>query len=297
MSTDVIDAIIDAVARTVPEIRSGLPSRREKREDENPSGEVQLAADVYADDLLEERLLAVPGVASYASEERDAVIEAEEVGDGDTRNTDGDADELHVGVDPLDGSSNLKPNNTMGTILAVYDSPMPASGRDLVAAAYVLYGPITTMMVAREGEVTEYLVREDDYEILREGVRLPADPLVYGFGGRVPDWPAAFTDYVRTTESNPDLKLRYGGAMIGDVNQVMTYGGIFAYPALESAPEGKLRLQFEGNPIAYIVEAAGGRSSDGDRSLLAVEPTELHQRVPVHVGNEELIDRLEGTLQ
>jgi fructose-1,6-bisphosphatase I len=112
----------------------------------------------------------------------------------------------------------------------------------------------------------------------------------------VPDWPADFTEYVRSVESNPDLKLRYGGAMIGDVNQVMTYGGVFAYPGLESAPEGKLRLQFEGNPIAHIVETAGGRSSNGERSLLDVEPTALHQRVPVHVGNAELIDRLEGAL-
>ena len=301
MATDptVIDEIIDTVAGTVPEIRSGLPSRREKREAENPSSETQLAADVYADELLEERLLAIPGVASYASEEREEAIEAADVGTrmGSDASADGASEEVHVGVDPLDGSSNLKPNNTMGTILAVYDSPFPASGRDLLAAAYVLYGPITTMMVARGGtSVTEYLVRESAHEVLREDVRLPDEPLVYGFGGRVPDWTGEFTEYVRTTESNPDLKLRYGGAMIGDVNQVMTYGGVFAYPALESAPEGKLRLQFEGNPIAYIVESAGGRSSDGEKSLLAIEPTDLHQRVPVHVGNAELIERLETTL-
>jgi fructose-1,6-bisphosphatase I len=81
------------------------------------------------------------------------------------------------------------------------------------------------------------------------------------------------------------------------VNQVLTYGGVFAYPALESAPAGKLRLQFEGNPVGYIVEAAGGRSSDGDRSLLDVDPESLHQRVPVHLGNEELIGRLESAIE
>ena len=84
--------------------------------------------------------------------------------------------------------------------------------------------------------------------------------------------------------------------MIADVNQVMTYGGVFAYPALVSSPNGKLRLQFEGNPIGYIVECAGGRSSNGEHSLLEVEPTALHQRVPVHVGNENLVDRLEDAL-
>jgi fructose-1,6-bisphosphatase I len=292
--TDAIDEVIETVARTAPEIRSGLPGRRERSERENPSGEIQLAADVYADDLLEERLLSIPGVATYASEEREEVIDAETV--DDRTDGSGEGGELYVGVDPLDGSSNLKPNNTMGTVLAVYDSPLPASGRDMVAAAYVLYGPITTMMVAREGSLTEYLLRENEYERLREDVRLPDDPLVYGFGGRVPDWPADFADYVKDVESNPELKLRYGGAMIGDVNQVLTYGGVFAYPALESAPSGKLRLQFEGNPIAYITESAGGRSSNGEESLLAIEPEALHQRVPVHVGNEELIDRLEVTI-
>jgi fructose-1,6-bisphosphatase I len=86
--------------------------------------------------------------------------------------------------------------------------------------------------------------------------------------------------------------------MIADVNQVLEYGGIFAYPALDSAPRGKLRLQFEGNPIAYIVACAGGASSDGTRSILDVEPTDgIHERVPVHVGNEDLIDRLEAALE
>ena len=110
----------------------------------------------------------------------------------------------------------------------------------------------------------------------------------------MPDWTPEFTEYAREIEQ--ELKLRYGGAMIGDVNQVLTYGGIFAYPALESNPDGKLRLQFEANPIAAIVEAAGGASSDGEQSLLDVDPDDVHGRVPVYLGNEDLIDRLETTL-
>ena len=284
-----IEAILDTVARTAPEIREGLVGRREYVEGENPSGENRLAADVHADRLLEERLLAIDGVGGYASEEREEVVEA----DGET--PDG-GDELSVAVDPLDGSSNLKPNNAMGTIVAVYDAPLPARGRDLVAAAYVLLGPITTMVAAVDGRVTEYVVDGGDRHTAREDVALPDEPTVYGFGGRAPDWAEGFTDYARGIESNTSLKLRYGGAMIGDVNQVMTYGGVFAYPALDSAPEGKLRLQFEGNPMAYIVESAGGESSDGDRSLLDVEPDDLHDRVPVHLGNADLIDRLEAAV-
>ncbi|MBB6646233.1 class 1 fructose-bisphosphatase [Halobellus ruber] len=276
-----IDAVVDVVARAAPEIRSGLPGRRVAAEGQNPSGETQMAADVFADDLLCERLGALDGVGTYASEERETAVD---VGSG-----------VSVCVDPLDGSSNLEPNAAMGTIVAVYDGPLPAAGRDIRAAAYVLYGPITTMAVAREGSVTEYVIHEDaDYDVLTEDVRLPDDPTVYGFGGRVPHWVEPFEAFAADVESDPSLKLRYGGAMIGDVNQVLTYGGIFAYPTLSNAPEGKLRLQFEGYPVGYIVEAAGGASSNGRRSLLDVEKDDLHARTPVYVGNQELIDDLES---
>ncbi|AZH25699.1 class 1 fructose-bisphosphatase [Haloplanus aerogenes] len=277
---DTVDAIRDAVAAAAPEIRAGLPGRREAAGAENPSGEQRLAADEYADELLEERLGRIDGVGAYASEERESVVDA---GEG-----------YAIAVDPLDGSSNLKPNNVMGTIVGVYDAPLPASGRDLVAAGYVLYGPITTMAFAREGTVTEYLIEDGEATVLNEDVTLPDDPTVYGFGGRVPDWPDDFAAYVDEIES--ELKLRYGGAMIGDVNQVLTYGGVFAYPALQSAPEGKLRLQFECNPVGYVIESAGGRSSDGTGSVLDVDPEDLHQRTPVYLGNGPLIDRLESAL-
>ena len=294
---DAISEAIEVVAQSAPEIRDGLTGRRTKTDDENASGETQLAADVWADELLEERLSAIDGVGQFASEERESVIDA---GEGD----------LAVAVDPLDGSSNLQSNNSMGTILGVYEGELPAKGRTLVAAAYVLYGPITTMVVAREGEVTEYVIEGEarsasdsraaeprDGEdakrrAVREDLSLPDDPTVYGFGGRVPNWTDRFADYAGDVEE--ELKLRYGGAMIGDVNQVVTYGGVFAYPELDSRPEGKLRLQFEGNPIAYIVESAGGASSNGKESLLDADAEEIHQRTPVYVGNEDLIERLEA---
>jgi len=277
---DTIETIVESVAATAPEIRRELPGRREKGGSENPSGETQLAADVWADEHFASHLCAIDGVGEYVSEERDEVVHA---GTG-----------LRVAIDPLDGSSNLRSNNSMGTILGIYDAPLPASGRDLVAAAYLLYGPITTMVVAVGDEVTEYVVEDGDLHVVTENLTLPAEPTVYGFGGRVPDWTSEFEAYAREVET--ELKLRYGGAMIGDVNQVLTYGGVFSYPALQSAPEGKLRLQFEANPIAYIVEAAGGRSSDGEQSILDVAATDVHQRVPVHVGNASLVDRLEAAL-
>ncbi|SFG15163.1 fructose-1,6-bisphosphatase I [Halopelagius inordinatus] len=279
----VFKKVLDAVAKTAPEIREGLPTRRAKVETENPSGETPLAADVYADELLCERIGDIEGVGTYASEERP---EAQTVGSG-----------LSVCVDPLDGSSNLKPNNTMGTIVAIYDSPLPATGDDILAAAYVLFGPTMTMITAYDDTVTEYVIQDDGtYQAIRVDVTLPDDPTVYGFGGRVADWVDEITEYVREIESDPSMKLRYGGAMIGDVNQVLTYGGIFAYPTLADAPEGKLRIQFEGYPVGYIVETAGGASSDGHQSLLAVEKDDLHARTPVYVGNESLVDGVEAHL-
>jgi fructose-1,6-bisphosphatase I len=292
MSTqaDAVETVIDTVAETAPAIADGLVGRRQAVDEENPSGERVTAADVWADELLAERLTAVDGVGEFASEERTGVVDC---GEG-----------VSVTVDPLDGSSNLASNNLMGTIVGVYDASasLPAPGTDIVAAGYVLYGPITTMVVARDGRVREYeLVDAGDVgdteagrRVVADDLELPEEPTVYGFGGRVPDWPDEFERFVRGVEN--ELKLRYGGAMVGDVNQVLNYGGVFAYPGLRSRPEGKLRLQFEGAPMAYVVETAGGAASDGERSLLEVVPDELHGRTPVHLGNEALLRRLERAL-
>ena len=300
-----VDAVFDAVAATAPEIRAALPGRRVESGTENASGESVLAGDLYADELLGEAITAIDGVGSFVSEEREEAVDAGgAVGSVDADDEEGaDSGAYAVAIDPLDGSSNLRSNNAMGTVVGIYDAPLPASGRDLVAAGYVLYGPITTMVVADESGVREEVVERDgggedgsavSRSVVEADLTLPETPTVYGFGGRVPDWPSDFRAFARSVED--DLKLRYGGAMVGDVNQVLTYGGIFAYPALRSAPEGKLRLQFEANPIAYIVERAGGASSDGSGSILDVEPEAVHQRVPLYVGNEALIDRLEAAL-
>jgi fructose-1,6-bisphosphatase I len=277
-----VDAVFRTVAEAASDIRSALSERRAYEEAENPTGDRQLAADVYADELLEERLLAIDDIGSYASEEREDVI-------------DGDGGTYHVTCDPLDGSSNLKSNNGMGTVVGIYDERPPAGGGALVAAGYVLYGPITTMIEARGGTVTEYLIEDGDREVLNEDLSVPNDPVVYGFGGRIPDWIDPFRAYVDDIETER-LKLRYGGAMVADVNQVLTYGGIFGYPMLEGSPEGKLRLQFEGIPIAHVIETAGGASSDGEVSLLSLVPDRIHERTPVFVGTTDLIDRLETAL-
>jgi D-fructose 1,6-bisphosphatase (EC 3.1.3.11) len=279
-----VAAVFAAIAAVAPQIRAGLPSRRRYLDADNPSGETQLAADVFADELLCDAIGGLDAVGQYGSEERPAYIE---VGGGD----------LTVCVDPLDGSTNLQPNAAMGTVVGIYTRPR-CHAVDLAAAGYVLYGPIMTMVTAVDGEVTEWLLdAEASVTPLRETISLPSEPQVYGFGGRVHDWTAPFTAFVRSIEHDRRLKLRYGGAMIGDVNQVLTYGGIFGYPMLVDAPQGKLRSVFEAIPVGAIVEAAGGRSSDGTGSLLRLQPDGLHARTPVFVGNAELVDAVEARLE
>jgi fructose-1,6-bisphosphatase I len=278
--TDTVDAVVETVADAAPKIADGLVGRREAVDEQNPSGERAMAADVWADELLGGRLAALDGIGEYASEERESIRDC---GDG-----------LSVAVDPLDGSSNLTSNNLMGTVFGVFDASLPAPGTDLVAAGYVLYGPITTMVVARDSRVDEFEVTETGRRTVEADLTVPEEPTVYGFGGRRPDWPTDFEGYAEEIED--ELKLRYGGAMVGDVNQVLTYGGVFAYPGLRSRPEGKLRVCFEAAPIAYVVETAGGASSDGEGSLLSLDPEGVHERTPVHVGNEALVERLERAL-
>ncbi|MFB6222361.1 MAG: class 1 fructose-bisphosphatase [Haloarcula sp.] len=275
-----ISQIIDSIAATTPDVRHAIADHRGQSDSVNPTGDDQLAADLRADELFEQELLDIDGVATYASEER-AEIET----------TDG---RLHVTMDPLDGSSNLEPNSGMGTIFGVYSERPPTVGTNLLAAGFVIYGPITSMTVAHDGRVREYILEDGDKRVVDDDVTLPADPTVFGFGGGVDSWTDDFESFAE--EIRHELKLRYGGAMVADINQVLTYGGIFSYPALQSRPEGKLRHQFEGQPIAYIIESAGGASSDGEQSLLATAPDELHARTPMYLGNSALIDLLESTV-
>jgi len=272
--------VIDTIAKTTSDVRAAIFTERGHNDSVNPTGDEQLAADLRADELFEQRLLAIDGVASYASEEREAVVDS--------------TGRFHLAVDPLDGSSNLEPNSGMGTIFTVYSERPPTSGRNLVAAGFVVYGPVTSMLVARDGRVREYLLNDGERRLVDNDVTVPDDPTVFGFGGGVDSWTDEFEPVAESIRE--ELKLRYGGAMVADINQVLTYGGVFAYPALESRPEGKLRLQFEGHPMAYIVESAGGSSSNGDGSLLDAESDELHGRTPLYLGNDALIDRIEASV-
>lgn len=280
---EVVDEIIHRVAEAAPHISSGLMHRREYVGEENPSDEEVMEADVWANEFFKEKITSIEGVGQFASEEEHEITDC---GEG-----------LAVAIDPLDGSSNIPTNNLVGAIIGVYDAELPCKGKNLIAAFYVLYGPLTTFTVARDGEVNEYVLEEssgDQVELYKasEDLELP-EPYVYGFGGNK-NWTTNFREF--EDQISEELKLRYGGALVGDVNQVLHQGGIFAYPYRVDAPDGKLRILFECNPISYIVKSAGGASTDGEKSILDIEVEDIHQRTPFFVGNESLIDRVEDKL-
>jgi len=280
----VIDEVIREVTEAAPHISSGLKRRREYVGEENPSGERQMEADVWANELLQELITSIEGVGEFASEENKEIIDC---GEG-----------LSVTIDPLDGSSNIPTNNLVGTIVGIYDEGLPCKGENLVAAFYIVYGPLTTLMIARDNEVNEYVVEEvegDKVELhlASESLEIP-EAYVYGFGGNK-HWRQDFREFEE--EISKEYQLRYGGAFVGDINQTLHHGGLFGYPMRTDAPNGKYRLLFECNPVAFIVEMAGGASTDSDKSILDVEASELHQRSPFFAGTEDMIQKVEEEVE
>jgi fructose-1,6-bisphosphatase I len=276
-----LDDIVKSVQNTAHYVDTHLADHAGSGPGTNPSGEDQIKADIWADQLFFDKLSALECVGWYVSEEREDAVDC---GDG-----------YSVAIDPLDGSSNLASNNSVGTIIGVYDAELPASGRELVASMMVLYGPYTTMAVAREDRdvVAEYLLREG----FSEGwgtFSIPETPTVVGLAGKTSDRTERFNALAEELER--DLKLRYGGATVADLAQVLEYGGLFGYPATNSYPEGKLRVHFEAAPLAYLMEAGGGGSTDGEQSLLDVDPDGLHARTPTFLGNVELVERVNAAL-
>lgn len=279
----VIDEVLETVAEVAPHISSGLLKRREYVGEENPSNEKQLEADVWANEFLKEEITSIDGVGEFASEEEQGVTQC---GEG-----------LSVTIDPLDGSSNIPTNNLVGTIVGIYDGELPCKGENLIAAFYVVYGPLTSFTVARDGKVNEYVLEkgQGDKASLHkasEDINISGKN-TYGFGGNE-NWKEDFREFEDSISK--DLKLRYGGSLVGDFNQMIHHGGIFGYPARTDAENGKYRILFEGNPMAFIAENASGSSTNGEKSILEIKVDEVHQRVPFFAGHPELIGKIDQEL-
>lgn len=248
----------------------------------NSSGDTQTRLDILADQILAERLEQESSfrVKQLASEERGEIVTLRE-----------DAGRYSVAFDPLDGSSLIDVNLSIGTIVGIHDGPLLAgkTGREsLVAALYMVYGPQTTLVYTTGQGVHEFILnQEGDWMLEQEGIRMHQQGDLYSPGGLRTEWTPAHASFITALEA-AGYKLRYSGALVADVNQLLLKGGgIFTYPGTRKKPAGKLRLLFELQPLAFIVEQAGGKATDGAQALLNLTPVTLEQRCPIYIGSSK----------
>ncbi|MBA7516170.1 Fructose-1,6-bisphosphatase class 1 [subsurface metagenome] len=260
-------------------ISNELPYRRGKADTKNVFGELQLVADKWADQFIIDELRKSGLVKTLVSEEQPDLVKLN------------DAGTFNVTLDPLDGSSNIESNNLVGTIVGIYKEDLPAPGKHQVAAMYILYGPVTTLVYTAQNGVHEFLQTKKGFVLRGENMKFPEPGKLYGIGGLRKDWLPSFRKYIEELEMG-GYKLRYGGSFVGDFNQILHYGGIFAYPALTTKPTGKLRLLVESNTMSFIAKQAGGASTNGKSSILEIVPESITQRVPTYIGNKDLIEKL-----
>lgn len=261
---------------------------------QNVQGEQQQKLDVIANEILLRTLGAREGVAIVASEENEepVILRTDDAGER----------KYCVLFDPLDGSSNLDVCGSVGTIFSILrkDRRSPKAvdsllqpGLQQVAAGYVLYGS-STVFVLTIGMGVDMFVLDPAYGAfirVAQGLRIPSKNKCYSVneGNRL-SFPQGYQSYLAWAQQN-GYSSRYVGAMVADVHRILLQGGVFMYPPTKKAPNGKLRLMYEANPMAMIVEQAGGKAiSAPDHRILEVQPTDIHQRVPVVLGSGDEVD-------
>jgi fructose-1,6-bisphosphatase I len=275
--------------------RAGLADIRGLSGNTNVQDEAQAKLDVYANDLCKKYLESTGLFASLASEEEDTAV--------DLKNPKA---KYVIAFDPLDGSSNIDVNVSVGTIFSVHkklggipsgdEQQFLQRGRDQVLAGYVLYGTSTMLVFSWGDGVHEFTLDVDLGEFLLSNARLtvPAECPYYS----VNEAYASFMtkkdqDYLLRLKSTVP-KLRWVGSLVADFHRNLLKGGVFFFPAIDASGKGafkpKLRLNYEAKPIAFLMEQAGGSASTGTEDILNMKPAKLHQRVPVIIGNKKLVN-------
>lgn len=273
----------------------------------NTHGESQKMLDVFANHQFISALTCGGECCLLISEENDDPVFIE----SDVSNN----AKYVVAIDPLDGSSNIDVNVSVGTIFSIYRRISPAGkptlqdalqrGTEQVAAGYVVYGS-STMLVYTTGKgvngftldpsIGEFCLSNPDMQIPKEGAIYSINEGNYV---HFPDGVKKYIKYCQEEDSstNRPYSSRYIGSMIADMHRNMIKGGIFIYPQTASSPKGKLRLVYECNPMAFIIEQAGGRATDGFQRILEMEVESLHQRCAIFVGSETMVTRAEEMMQ
>ncbi|MDT8441052.1 MAG: class 1 fructose-bisphosphatase [Desulfuromonadales bacterium] len=247
----------------------------------NLYGEEQLALDVLSDRIIIKRLRHSGVVANLVSEESGEIVEV----DPDCEH------KFSVAFDPLDGSSLVDVNLAVGTIVSIYKGcDLLQPGRNQVAAMYILYGPRTTLVYSTGKGVHEFGMNSlMEYTLNYENIRMAGPARIYSPGGQRSKYTPGTEKFAQYLENN-GAKLRYSGGFVPDINQVLLKrGGLFMYPHLSDAPDGKLRLLYELNPMAYLIEQAGGAASTGRQRILDIEPERVDMRAPIFIGTREAV--------
>ncbi len=269
---------------------------------ENVQGEVQKFLDLHSNEMLIEACKHAP-VAAIASEELDHPVAIYDDGT------------LLVAVDPLDGSSNIDTNVSIGTIFSILPAPdhVDASthdaflqkGRNQLAAGYILYGPQTTLVMTL-GEGTQMFTldrRRGSFILTTREVKIPEKTKEFAINSsNHRHWNEPTKRYIEEClhgaegERGEDMNMRWVGSLVADGHRILVRGGVYLYPAdkRKGYQEGRLRLIYESNPIGWVVEQAGGAVSTGNENLLDLEPSVLHQRIPLVFGSKLEVERIES---
>jgi len=304
-ATGTFSWILSAIAGSAKRIAAAV--RRARLEDvlgsageTNVQGEAQQKLDVIANEILLQTLSEREGVAVIASEENEEPVMLRVENDGQSR--------YCVLFDPLDGSSNLDICGSVGTIFSILRKDAAASASDAilqsgtqqVAAGYVLYGSSTVMVLTIGNGVDMFVLDPAIGAFVRvaQSLKIPPQNKCYSLNeGNRRSFPQGFQKYLDWAQSN-GYSSRYVGAMVGDVHRVLLQGGVFMYPPTAKAPGGKLRLMYEANPMAMLVEQAGGKAliAPGQR-ILEVQPETVHQRCSVILGSAAEVDAVVAQLR
>ena len=282
--------------------KAGLADILGGAENVNVQGEDQMKLDVFANEQFIAALNSTGECCAIASEENEDMLEF--AGPVATQG------KYVVAFDPLDGSSNIDVNVSIGTIFSIYrkrsignatleDFLQP--GTEQVAAGYVIYGSSTMLVYTTGHGVNGFTLDPSigEFCLSHPDMKIPKTGGIYSLNqGNYNAFPQGVKEYIKYCQdkdkaTNRPYSLRYIGSLVADFHRNMIKGGIFIYPPTEKSPNGKLRLLYECNPLAMIIEQAGGKATTGTQRMVEVKPTSLHQRVPLFIGSEDMVNQAE----
>jgi len=271
---------------------------------ENIQSEKQQKLDAYANEKFINTLINRNIVCGIASEEEDNFIS---INSNDKNNQ----NKYVVLIDPLDGSSNIDVNVSVGTIFSIYRRKSKIGsevilddflqkGRNQVAAGYIIYGTSTMLVYTTGNGVNGFTLNPaiGTFYHSNSNFKIPAEGKIYSINEgnylQFPDYVKKYIKYCQQEEEDRPYTSRYIGSLVSDFHRNMIKGGIFLYPQTSKNPNGKLRLLYECNPIAFICEQAGGLATNGNENILDINPKELHQRTPFYCGSEKMMKQLQN---